>query len=36
VSNWIADVLDSLGEETVIARVRSQVTDLCKRFPVYG
>src|SRR6202142_911583 len=36
VAGWIADVLDVNGEETVVARVRSQVGELCRRFPVYG
>jgi len=35
VSNWIADVLDSLGDASVEARVREQVIALCARFPVY-
>lgn len=36
LSHWIADVLDALGDETVIDRVRKQVLELCKRLPVYG
>ncbi|HSN71376.1 MAG TPA: serine hydroxymethyltransferase, partial [Steroidobacteraceae bacterium] len=36
LSGWIADVLDERGSEQVIARVREQVLDLCRRFPVYG
>jgi glycine hydroxymethyltransferase len=36
VSHWIADVLDALGEQSVIERVRGEVTSLCRRFPVYG
>ena len=35
VSNWIAEVLDAKGEEAVIARIAGQVTELCRRFPVY-
>jgi glycine hydroxymethyltransferase len=35
LSNWIADVLDNLGDESVEARVREQVKALCARFPVY-
>ncbi|MGA2191669.1 MAG: serine hydroxymethyltransferase [Steroidobacteraceae bacterium] len=34
VSNWIADVLDALGDESVIERVRGEVLALCRRFPV--
>jgi glycine hydroxymethyltransferase len=36
LANWIADVLDRLGTESVVERVRSEVVTLCKRFPVYG
>jgi glycine hydroxymethyltransferase len=36
VAGWIADVLDADGEEAVVARVREQVGELCRRFPVYG
>jgi glycine hydroxymethyltransferase len=36
LANWIADVLDRLGAESVVERVRSEVVTICKRFPVYG
>jgi len=36
VSSWIADVLDRLGDETVVERVRGEVTALCRQFPVYA
>ncbi|HWS62309.1 MAG TPA: serine hydroxymethyltransferase [Steroidobacteraceae bacterium] len=36
LSHWIADVLDRIGDESVIERVRAQVMALCRRFPVYG
>ena len=36
VANWIADVLDAGGSDAVVARVRDQVAELCRRFPVYG
>jgi len=36
VSNWIADVLDKLGDESVVERVAADVTELCRRFPVYA
>ncbi len=36
LTNWIADVLDSLGDESVVNRVRSEVEKICRRFPVYG
>ena len=35
ISGWIADILDDLKNEETIERVRNQVLDLCKRFPVY-
>ncbi len=34
--SWIADVLDAIGDETVVERVRRQVLAICGRFPVYG
>jgi len=36
LSNWICDVLDAPGDDSVIAAVREKVTAQCKRFPVYG
>jgi glycine hydroxymethyltransferase len=36
VAQWIADILDAGGAEEVVARVREQVSALCRRFPVYG
>jgi glycine hydroxymethyltransferase len=36
IANWIADVLDAKGDAAVVARVRDEVTALCKRFPVYA
>ena len=36
VGNFIADVLDSPNDPDNIAKVRSQVAELTKRFPVYG
>ncbi len=35
LSGWIADILDDITNEETIERVRGQVLDLCKRFPVY-
>ena len=35
LSGWIADILDDLGNEETNERVRGQVLELCKRFPVY-
>ncbi len=36
LANWIADVLDHVGDESVVERVRAEVVTLCARFPVYG
>jgi glycine hydroxymethyltransferase len=36
LANWIADVLEDVGNEAVIARTRDAVRDICRRFPVYG
>ena len=36
LSHWIADVLDHMGDESVVERVRGEVLSLCRRFPVYG
>lgn len=36
LSGWIADILDDLTDDVMIQRVRGQVIELCKRFPVYG
>ncbi|MDP6437505.1 MAG: serine hydroxymethyltransferase [Gammaproteobacteria bacterium] len=36
LANWIADIVDDLDNEDLIAQVREQVLDICKRFPVYG
>ena len=36
LTGWIADVLDDLDNEETNARVRQQVIELCKRFPVYA
>ena len=35
LTGWICDVLDDISDDAVIQRVRGQVLDLCKRFPVY-
>lgn len=35
LSHWIADILDHMGDDTVITRVRSDVLALCREFPVY-
>jgi glycine hydroxymethyltransferase len=36
LSAWIADILDDIENEETIQRVKGQVLDLCRRFPVYA
>jgi len=36
LTNWMADVIDDLENESTIERVKAEVMDLCSRFPVYG
>jgi len=35
IANWICDILDNMGDESVIDATREQVKELCARFPVY-
>ncbi len=35
LTGWIADVLDHVNDEAMIARVRAGVLQLCSEFPVY-
>lgn len=34
-ANWIADILDDLGNQRTIERVKGEVLAICRRFPVY-
>jgi len=36
VADFIAEVLDAEGAPAALERVRPQVIELCRRFPVYG
>jgi glycine hydroxymethyltransferase len=36
VGDWIADVLDAMGDEAAVERVRQAVRAVCSRFPVYA
>ncbi|HEY3430936.1 MAG TPA: serine hydroxymethyltransferase [Rhodocyclaceae bacterium] len=36
IAHLIADVLDAPHDEAVLAKVRDEVSALCKKFPVYG
>ena len=35
LAGWICDILDNMGDESVIDRVREQVKAICARLPVY-
>ncbi|MEC8232288.1 MAG: serine hydroxymethyltransferase [Pseudomonadota bacterium] len=35
VASWICDILDNMGDESVIKRVQDEVVALCAQFPVY-
>ena len=35
ITNWICDVLEDISDDAMIQRVRGQVLELCRRFPVY-
>ncbi len=36
LAGWMCDVLDNLGDESVVEQVKAKAMDLCRRFPVYG
>ncbi len=36
LAGWICDVLDNLGDQSVIDSVKQKVLKICKRLPVYG
>ena len=36
VADFIAEILEAEGPAAAIERVRPQVIELCRRFPVYG
>ncbi|MFN3919396.1 MAG: serine hydroxymethyltransferase [Methylohalobius sp.] len=36
LAGWMGEVLDEIDSEPVIERIREQVMQLCRRFPVYG
>src|SRR5579872_3252741 len=36
LAGWMADILDHMGDEKTIARVKEQVLAVCKKFPVYS
>ncbi|MCY4245164.1 MAG: serine hydroxymethyltransferase [Gammaproteobacteria bacterium] len=36
VTHWMCDILDRMGDESVVDQTRAKVKELCARFPVYG
>jgi glycine hydroxymethyltransferase len=36
LAGWICDILDNIGDDATIDAVKGKVSELCKRFPVYG
>ena len=36
VAHLVADILDAPNDEAVAAKVRAKVSELCRKFPVYG
>lgn len=36
LAGWICDVLDNINDDTVIASVKEQVQEICRRHPVYA
>lgn len=36
LTHWMCDILEDVNDHAVIDNVRSKVSELCKRFPVYG
>src|SRR5690606_5632715 len=35
VAGWMCDIIDNLGNESVVDEVRGKVSALCRRFPIY-
>ena len=36
VASWICDIIDNMGDETLIKSIKNEVKALCKRFPMYN
>ena len=36
LANWMCDVLDNMGDASVVAQTKAKAKDLCERFPVYS
>jgi glycine hydroxymethyltransferase len=35
VANWCCDIMDNMGDESVVERVKAEVIELCKSRPLY-
>ena len=35
VASWICDIIDNMGNETLVERIKGEVQALCRRFPMY-
>ena len=35
VAGWISDIIENMGKDAVIDRIRDEVSDLCSQFPMY-
>ncbi|MDD9818388.1 MAG: serine hydroxymethyltransferase [Gammaproteobacteria bacterium] len=36
VAGWICDIIENLGDDALIGRIRDDVRELCRRYPVYA
>ncbi len=36
VAGWICEIIDHIKDDRMIERIKGEVADLCRRFPVYG
>ena len=35
VASWICDIIDNMGDETLVGKIKGEVKALCRRFPMY-
>ena len=36
LAGWMCDILDNMGDESVIEATKAKVLEICKRLPVYA
>ena len=36
VAGWICEIIENIKSEAVIERIKGEVAELCRSFPVYG